>query len=101
MAAKIRQEYEKDFYSWTVHNAKLLREGKLKAGHSQSNQRIEINDLMEESLSLKKELDRKFHHAYEKAVLIAAEQTGIDEEEFPRKPPFTLKECLRASYLPD
>jgi hypothetical protein len=94
MAAKIRQEYEKDFYSWTVHNAKLLREGK-------PNQRIEINDLMEESLSLKKELDRKFHHAYEKAVLIAAEQTGIDEEEFPRKPPFTLKECLRASYLPD
>jgi hypothetical protein len=28
MAAKNRQEYEKDFYAWTIHNAKLLREGK-------------------------------------------------------------------------
>lgn len=29
MATKNRQEYEKDFYAWTIHNAKLLREGKL------------------------------------------------------------------------
>lgn len=147
MATKIRQEYEKDFYSWTIHNAKLLREGKLSEvdieniaeeiesmGKSEKrelisrlailmahllkwkfqsgrrskswtltikNQRMELNDLLEESPSLKKELEGKFNHAYEKAILIAAEQAGIDEEKFPRKPPFTLKECLKASYLPD
>src|SRR3990167_11263714 len=29
MAAKRGQEYNKDFYSWAIHNAQLLREGKL------------------------------------------------------------------------
>jgi hypothetical protein len=29
MATKRKQEYEKDFYAWTIHNAQLLREGKL------------------------------------------------------------------------
>ena len=29
MATKNRQEYEKDFYAWAIHNAKLLREGRL------------------------------------------------------------------------
>ena len=146
MAKNIQQEYEKDFYAWTIHNAKLLREGKLSevdiehiaeeiesmgksekrelvsrlavlvahllkwkfqsARRSKSwtltikNQRMDLNDLLEESPSLKKELEEKFLHAYERAVLIAAEQTGIDEEDFPSKPPFTLEECLKTSYLP-
>jgi hypothetical protein len=147
MATKnIQKEYEKDFYAWTAHNAKLLREGKLSEidveniaeeiesmGKSEKrelisrlavlmahllkwkfqpsrrskswtltikNQRMELSDLLEESPSLKKELEVKFYHAYEKAVLIAAEQTGIDEEDFPKKPTFTLKECLKTSYFP-
>lgn len=29
MANKISQEYEKDFYAWAIHNARLLRERKL------------------------------------------------------------------------
>jgi hypothetical protein len=29
MPKSITQEYEKDFYAWATHNAKLLREGKL------------------------------------------------------------------------
>jgi hypothetical protein len=144
---KIQKEYEKDFYAWTTHNAKLLRERKLSeidieniaeeiecmgknerrellnrlailmahllkwkfqaARRSKSwmltikNQRMELNELLEDSPSLKKELETKFSHAYEKAILIAAEQTGCDEKAFPRKPPFTLKECFKSSYLPD
>lgn len=141
------QEYEKDFYAWTIHNAQLLRKRKLseidieniaeeiesmgksekrelmnrlivlmahllkwklqKVRRSKSwtitikNQRVELNDLLEESPSLKKEMEERFTHAYERAIGMAAEQTGIDEETFPKKPPFTLKECLKASYLPD
>lgn len=141
------QEYEKDFYAWTIHNAQLLRKRKLseidieniaeeiesmgksekrelinrlivlmahllkwklqKVRRSKSwtitikNQRVELNDLLEESPSLKKEMEEKFKHAYERAIGMAAEQTGIDEETFPKKPPFTLKECLKSSYLPD
>ena len=29
MNAKLHKEYEKDFYAWTMHNAQLLRQGKL------------------------------------------------------------------------
>ncbi|OGT37714.1 MAG: hypothetical protein A3F11_00820 [Gammaproteobacteria bacterium RIFCSPHIGHO2_12_FULL_37_14] len=29
MSKKLAQEYEKDFYAWTLHNAELLRKGKL------------------------------------------------------------------------
>jgi len=147
MAKAIQREYEKDFYAWTLHNAKLLREGRLSEvdiehiaeeiesmGKSEKrelvnrlavlmahllkwqfqptrrskswtmtikNQRIELNDLLEESPSLKKELEGKFLHAYERAVLMASEQTGIDEDDFPKKPTFTLKECLKMSYFPD
>lgn len=65
------------------------------------NQRMEIKDLLEESPSLKKDLEVKFQHAYEKSVLLAAEQTGMDEKEFPKKPPFTLKNCLSDHYYPE
>jgi len=147
MVKRTQQEYEKDFYAWTIHNAQLLRKRKLSeididniaeeiesmgksekrelvnrliilmahllkwklqsARRSKSweltikNQRVDFKDLLEESPSLKKEMEEKFKHAYARAIGVAAEQTGIDEETFPKKPPFTLKECLKASYLPD
>jgi hypothetical protein len=31
MPTKIQREYDNDFYAWTVHNAELMRAGKLKA----------------------------------------------------------------------
>lgn len=65
------------------------------------NQRIELNDLLEESPSLKKDLEERFDHAYEKAIVIAAGQMGIDEKDFPHKSPFSLEDCFDLSYLPD
>lgn len=64
------------------------------------NQRFEIDDLLEESPSLKNEIQAKFSHAYAKAVIIASEQTGIDETEFPEHCPFTIDECLNFEFLP-
>jgi hypothetical protein len=29
MMKRVQEKYEKDFYAWAIHNAKLLREGKL------------------------------------------------------------------------
>jgi hypothetical protein len=147
MRTALQQEYDSDFYSWALHNAELLREGRLSdldiehlaeeiegMGKSEKrelmswlsvlmahllkwkfqalrrskswkvtikNQRMEINDLLEESPSLRSELEGKFIHAYKKAVLIASEQTGIDEEIFPKDVPFTLQECLEDSYFPE
>lgn len=65
------------------------------------NQRFEIIDLLEESPSLKHEISLKFAHAYEKAKIIAAEQTGIDEKEFPSQSPSDLNQCLDFSFLPE
>lgn len=64
------------------------------------NQRFEIEDLLEESPSLKQEITNKFDHAYQKATLLAAAETGIEESEFPKKSPFSLDECLDESFLP-
>jgi len=65
------------------------------------NQRFEILDLLEESPSLKHQIELKFNHAYEKAKIICSEQTGIDESELPESCPFNLDECLNFDFLPD
>lgn len=113
MAKNIHKEYEKDFYAWAIHNAQLLREGKLSEvdieniaeeiedmGKSEKRelinrlavliahllkwkfqssrrsnswkypvkeQRLRLNRLMKESPSLKNELEKRIHEAYEDA----------------------------------
>src|SRR5262245_57796228 len=54
------------------------------------NQRFELSDLLEDSPSLKHEIELQLNHAYEKALIIASEQTGIDENGFPARCPFSL-----------
>ena len=147
MSTKLHDEYNKDFYAWAIHNAELIRQGKLNEidaenvaeelegmgnnnkrelinrfavliahllkwkfqpiRHSKSwtltikNQRFEILDLLEESPSLKYQIELKFNHAYEKAKIICSEQIGIDENELPKNCPFNLEECLNFNFLPD
>ncbi len=141
-----KYEYEKDFYAWITHNARLLRDGKLSevdieniaeemesmgksekrelinrlailmahllkwkfqsARQSKSweltikGQRFELMDLLKESPSLKYELEKKLLHAYKKALLIAEGETGIEQKNFPKKCPFSLKQSLDANYYP-
>ena len=65
------------------------------------NQRLDIFDLLQDSPSLKYEIETQLNHAYEKAVLIAAEQTGIDESEFGQVCPYTLDDCLDNAFFPE
>lgn len=65
------------------------------------NQRFEISDLLDESPSLKNEIKNRFDHAYKKALIIASQETFIDEKEFPEICPFSLEQCLDAAFLPD
>ena len=51
MPKRITQEYEKDFYAWTAHNAKLLREGRLSE--------IDIEHIAEEIESMGKSEKRE------------------------------------------
>jgi hypothetical protein len=147
MPKNITQEYEKDFYAWTAHNAKLLREGKLSEidvehiaeeiesmGKSekrelmsrlaillahllkwqfqperQSNswkytieeQREEVLELLEESPSLKYEINDKIDRAYRKAILWAATEMGVNKSIFQDKCPFSLEETLNKSFYPE
>lgn len=146
MGAKLKNEYEKDFYAWTLHNAELMRQGKLSEidvenvaeeiesmgrsdkrelvsrlavlimhllkwqfqpnGQGSSwittikNQRIDITDLLDESPSLKHELDLKLSKAYAKAIINAANETKLSEKTFPGKCPYTLDQCLDFNFFP-
>ncbi len=63
-------------------------------------QRIELIDLLEDSPSLKHELEKKFSHTYQKALLIAEKETGLPQKTFPKKCPFTLKQSLDRKFFP-
>lgn len=147
MATKKKHEYEKDFYAWAIHNAQLLREGKLSEldienvaeeiesmGKSEKRelinrlavllahllkwrfqsarrsnswkytikeQRLRLNRLLSESPSLKKELEKRINEAYEDACYLALSETGLSEEAFPEKCPFSLKKALDQNFFPE
>ncbi len=146
MTAKKNQEYEKDFYAWTIHNAQLLREGKLSEidvkniaeeiesmGKSEKRelinrlavllahllkwkfqpikqskswkltikeQRFQLIKLIEESPSLKHEIELKLSEAYEQAMIIAERETGVEENNFSKKCPFSLQQVLDQNFFP-
>jgi hypothetical protein len=66
-----------------------------------STQRIDIQELLEDSPSLKSELPGKIEVAYEKARLAAEDETGIAKENFPETCPFTFEQMLDRHYFPE
>jgi len=147
MTKNIQKEYEKDFYAWTIHNAKLLREGKLSEvdiehiaeeiesmGKSErrelinrlavliahllkwqfqqerrsnswkytiEEQRDEVLELIEESPSLKYEIQEKLNRAYRKAILWAATEMGVNKSIFEDECPFSLEKVLNKDFYPE
>lgn len=61
MNAKLKDEYEKDFYAWTLHNVELMRQGKLSE--------IDVENIAEEIESMGKSDKRELINRL--AVLIA------------------------------
>lgn len=53
-------------------------------------QRFEVSELLEDSPSLKKELQQKINRAYQKALLMAASETGLSKDKFPKKVSFSI-----------
>jgi len=140
-------EYDKDFYAWSLHNAALIREGRLSEvdlenvaeeiesmGISSKHalvsrltillchllkwkfqpglrsrsweltikgQRFEIEDLLNDSPSLKHELENKMNRAYEKALVNVERETGLNQNSFPKKCPFSLEEVLKTGFFPE
>jgi len=146
MTKNIQKEYERDFYTWSIRNAELLRAGKLSEidvehiaeeiesmGKSEKRelmsrlavllahllkwefqserrsnswkytikeQRLRLQNLLEESPSLKKSLEDNMNNAYEYAIVIAVGETDLNEKNFPKKCPFSLKEALDKDFFP-
>lgn len=64
-------------------------------------QRQEIVDLFEESLSLKPNIEAKLAKAYNKAVIKAERETGIRYTDFPSICPYTLEQVLNDNFYPE
>ena len=64
-------------------------------------QRRRIHRLLDENPSLKSRLDKAFQDAYGDAVLIAARETGFEEDNFPVSCPWTLEQALDDDFWPD
>lgn len=61
-------------------------------------QRKRISLLLEESPSLKSEIDQRLSDAYEIAVLSAANETELDDDRFPESCEYSLEEVLGGIY---
>lgn len=66
-------------------------------------QRLEIIDLLNDSPSLKYQLEQQqqFEKAYIKAVLFAVKETNLPKSTFPVQSPFSLEQTLDETYFPE
>jgi len=64
-------------------------------------QRIDAQRVLEDNPGLKATLSDLFDSAYDRARILATDETGLDEEDFPDKLPFRIEDVLNADYLPE
>jgi hypothetical protein len=64
-------------------------------------QRINFENVLDDNPSLKSQLDQILSRAYDKAVIDAAQETGLDEEAFPRCCPWSWEQIRDLNFYPD
>ncbi|HHB92429.1 MAG TPA: DUF29 domain-containing protein, partial [Thioploca sp.] len=64
-------------------------------------QRHQTVDLLEDSPSLKPQLEERFVVSYQRAIVIAAKETGIKKERFPKECPFSLIQIMDKDFYPE
>ncbi|HRJ41790.1 MAG: DUF29 family protein [Caldilineaceae bacterium] len=63
-------------------------------------QRGELADLLEDSPSLRAELENYIDRAYGRARLLAEDETGLEADAFPAECPYALEAILDPAFLP-
>jgi hypothetical protein len=63
-------------------------------------QRLQVEELLTDSPSLRNQLDECLKRSFKKAVLLAARETGIEETTFPSICPYSVEEIMNANFLP-
>jgi hypothetical protein len=64
-------------------------------------QRKRIARLLRDSPSLRPKLGDILPDAYDSALRLAAEETGLDESEFPQSCPYEVEQALNLAFFPD
>ena len=64
-------------------------------------QRVEIDDLLQTSPSLRSQLAKQLSRNYQQAIRRAVGDTGLSHESFAEECPFTVPQALDDSFLPD
>ncbi len=64
-------------------------------------QRLRIGLLLDDSPSLRTSIEEKKNEVYETALFIAADETGIDDESFPKTCPYRVEQMLDNEFYPD
>lgn len=64
-------------------------------------QRLEVFDVLAENPGLKPRLDHLLDSTYKKARLRAANDTGLDKNDFPFDCPWTIEQAFNDDYWPD
>lgn len=64
-------------------------------------QREDVWELLEDSPSLRHEIEGKINKAYHKAKLLVAADTDIGREKFPDPCPYTLDQILSEAFWPE
>jgi len=57
-------------------------------------QRIDIRKLLQSSPGLKNHFEEAIASAYEKAVILATDETGLSESAFPKTCPYTIEQIM-------
>jgi hypothetical protein len=81
---------------WEFQPKRRTKSWKLTITH----QRLKVKKLLQESPSLKHELEAQLTDAYEDGLFIAAEETRLSLDDFPTKPMYTLEQFLNDDFFP-
>ncbi len=82
---------------WKYQPARRGRSWKLTC----KGQRIHFEDILSDNPSLKSQFDTLLPRAYSKAVIDAANETGLDEETFPASCPWSWDQIRDSHFYPD
>lgn len=64
-------------------------------------QRLQLRDHLADSPSLKARLDEAIASAYERAIIVAADETGLAEDTFPTACPWPFERLMDADFWPE
>jgi Domain of unknown function DUF29 len=64
-------------------------------------QRLEIDDVLQENPGLKPEIPEQLKKAYKLGRIHAAKETGLDKNEFPEVCPWTFEQLIDDNFFPE